>query len=517
MNVNKLGHLRVAVPYVGTLPDIVTCREGHRFDPRQDTWVLRELTLEVTLRFDEMAYLGDDFKIAFKAALVWYAQNRSVGTVKLVHNDCRKLFLHKAENTGMPIVELASVDILNYKAHLGRVREYRLGAITGFLKRWHGLGYAGVTKDAVELLKQLRLKNNLKGVAVATMDPMEGPFTALEHEALQHALNGAFARNEVTLAQYVLCWLFIALGLRPTQYARLKVCDIVQLLAKDGSSTYSVRMPRAKQRGSRRGQFRDRLLTPQIGKLVFEHARQVKSWCTGLIDDPTQAPLFPDKRIAPESNADACHLVDTEVGRILTAVLDRLNVISERTGEPLKIHAKRFRQTIGTRAAEEGHGELVIAELLDHSDTQSVDVYVQSTPAIVERIDRAVAMQLAPLAQAFAGKFIIGPTEASRHDGATSRIRAPAITGTFDAISSCGKLGFCGFLKPVACYTCNSFEPWLDGPHEQVLEHLLAERERLREACDARIASINDRVILAVAEVIQCCEAARAQRGAVHG
>lgn len=517
MSLINRSRSRDVIPPVDTLPHFVTCKEGHQFDPRGDTWVLRELTLEVTLRFHQLTNLGEDFKVAYKAALAWYAQDRSVGTVKKVHNDCRMLFLHKAKTRGIVIVEITSVDLVNYKAHLGSGREYRLAAISAFLKRWHALGYPGVTKDAVTILKQLRFKGNRKGVAVATMDPIHGPFTALEHEALQQALGVAYAQNDVTLAEYVLCWLFIALGMRPTQYARLKVCDIVQFVASDGSSSYSVRMPRAKQRGSERGHFTDRLLTPWIGRLVFEHARRVESQFTGMIDEPTQAPLFPDERIAPNLGANACHQVDGAIGRILAGVLERLDVISERTGEPLKIHSKRFRQTIGTRAAEEGHGELVIAELLDHSDTQSVEVYVQSTPAIVARIDRAVAMQLAPLAQAFAGKLIDGPSEASRHDNATNQIRAPAVTGTFDVISSCGKHGFCGFLKPVACYTCNSFEPWLDGPHERVLEHLLAERERLRVVCDARIASINDRAILAVAEVIQCCEAKREQNRGGHG
>jgi integrase len=519
MNMNNHGNLPVASPYVGTLPDIVKCKSGHRFDPRQDIWILRDLTCARTLRFDEMDYLGNDFKVAFKAALVWYAQNYSVESVSNKYFHCRDLLLHIAEAGGVPIDRLTNVDILNYKAHLGKDREWYLSHVRPFLKKWHGLGYTGVTKDAIALLKQLRIKNPPKGVAVATMDPINGPFTVLEHGALQHALNAAYAGNDVTLAEYVLCWLLIALGMRPTQYARLKVCDIVQLHAKDGSSTYSVRMPRAKQRGAscERGQFKDRLLTPQIGKLVFEYARQVESRFTGMIDDPTQAPLFAGKQVAPGSEADAYHLLAYSVSHTVPAVFDRLKVTSERTGEPLKIHAKRFRQTIGTRAAEEGYGELVIAELLDHSDTSSVGVYVRATPAIVERIDRAVAMRLAPLAQAFAGKLITGPSNASRHDDAASQIRAPAITGTFDAISSCGKHGFCGFLKPVACYTCNSFEPWLDGPHEQVFAHLLAERERLMTAGDARIAAINDRAILAVAEVIQRCEAAHAGRSAVHG
>ena len=212
----------------------------------------------------------------------------------------------------------------------------------------------------------------------------------------------------------------------------------------------------------------------------------------------------------------AFHQTSAQIGNKINAALARLEVLSERTGEPIHIGPKRFRSTLGTRAAEEGHGELVIAELLDHSDTQNVGIYVNSTPAMVERIDRAVAMQLAPLAQAFAGKLIDGPLNASRSTDPTSHIRAPGITGNFDGVSSCGKHGFCGFLKPIACYTCNSFEPWLDGPHEKILEHLIAERERLM-AGDMRIAAINDRTILAVAEVFQLCEAGHAERNASHG
>ena len=197
--------------------------------------------------------------------------------------------------------------------------------------------------------------------------------------------------------------------------------------------------------------------------------------------------------------------------------LDRLSVVSERTGDFIKVGAKRFRTTVGTRAAQEGHPELVIAELLDHSDTQNVGVYVKATPEIVARIDRAMAMYMAPLAQAFAGKLIEGPAEATRAFDPASEIRAPEITGGFKAMSSCGKAGPCGFLKPIGCYTCGSFEPWLDGPHEQVLEHLLSRRDQQMMTTDPRIASINDRTIYAVAQVVALCAEVKAQREAQNG
>jgi hypothetical protein len=182
---------------------------------------------------------------------------------------------------------------------------------------------------------------------------------------------------------------------------------------------------------------------------------------------------------------------------------NELQVISERTCKPMNTSPIRFRRTIGTRAAQEGHGALVIAEILDHSDTQNVGVYVANRPEMAERIDKGVALELAPLAQAFKGKLVRTASEAIRGGDPSARIRDLRF-GEKEA-GYCGSHGFCGFNAPVACYTCNSFEPWLDGPHELVLESLLAKRDRQLANGDKRIAAINDRTILAVAQVVQLC------------
>jgi hypothetical protein len=152
---------------------------------------------------------------------------------------------------------------------------------------------------------------------------------------------------------------------------------------------------------------------------------------------------------------------------------------------------------------------LIIAELLDHTDTQNVGVYIEATPGIVERIDRAVALHLAPLAQAFAGVIIENESQATRAGDASSRICDPRFDSTMKPMGNCGKHGFCSSLAPISCYTCSNFQPWLDGPHEAVLSHLISERERLLESADLRVASVNDRTILAVAEVVRRCEGIR--------
>lgn len=184
-------------------------------------------------------------------------------------------------------------------------------------------------------------------------------------------------------------------------------------------------------------------------------------------------------------------------------------VFSERTGAPLRLNPYRFRYTLGTNLAREGKGEYIIAEALDHTDTQNVGMYVKNIPDIVERLDKAVALQLAPYAQAFRGVLVRSELEARRGDDPNSRV----FTGK-NHVGTCGSYGFCGAAAPVACYTCSHFQPWLDGPHEEVLELLTQERDRVYgNTGDLKIASANDRLILAVGDVINRC---RDMRGEVE-
>jgi integrase len=497
--------------YVGTLLAVAKTRGGAVFEPQSDHWKLREATRKLNADFTAFP-VRERIKMALKATLVWYAENSSLSHLKNLYYQSRELFDFKFAQTGTLVTEITSADILNYKAQIGREKEWYVGVLSGFLRKWDELGYAGISGGAVILLRQLRLKGNAKGVATATMDPVHGPFTNTELEALQRALNAAYGRQEVSLPQYVLCWLFMTLGQRPTQYAALKVRDVVKLTSKDGVESFAIKIPRAKTRDSAaRGAFKERLLVPEVGSLVIQYAAAVRDQFTGVLPDADNAPLFSCEQTEENPEGYAYHCTAAQIGNLFNSALKRLHVVSERTGDFIHITPKRFRQTIGTRAAEEGHGELVIAELLDHIDTQNVGVYVRSTPAIVERIDKAVAMQMAPLAQAFAGKLIKDSSEASRADDPTSVIRAPSITNSFEGMSSCGKHGFCGFMKPVACYTCPNFEPWLDGPHEKILEYLLTERERLLATTDVRIASVNDGTIYAVALVMLLCKETQAE------
>ena len=142
---------------------------------------------------------------------------------------------------------------------------------------------------------------------------------------------------------------------------------------------------------------------------------------------------------------------------------------------------------------------------MDHTRIESCNVYIEVRNKAIERIENAINEFNVPLAQAFKGLLIKDATQAKRNGEAGSFIYDPRIDSQMRTMGTCGQHDFCGAFAPIACYTCRKFEPWLDGPHEKVLEHLLNKRELSLKTSGGRIAAVNDLTIHAVREVIRRC------------
>ncbi len=480
-------------------------RSGEAFDVTSDVWSFRVETSNIHLNFRDMIQISPELRESLKAVLSWYLTNRSPNSLSGLLGPFKD-FIQKTYVVSGVLTEITDVALLNYKAIASAGYMVNLRSL---LNKWHALQYPGISDSVARMLSQLRLRGHVKGVAVLTMDPKEGPFTGIELEGIQAAVNSAFAIGELTESTFFMTWLFMALGCRPIQLAAMKVADVTYQRDSTGTDSFSIRVPRAKQRGSsgQRGQFKVRPLVAQLGEPLRAYAARIETRFKDVLVDPSQAPLFPMKdptRLGAAIGFDYHYCAGALSGSLRDA-LKRLTVVSERTGKRMIINPRRFRRTFGTRAAQEGHGELVIAELLDHSDTQSVGVYVAAVPEIAERIDKALALQLAPIAQAFKGTLVTEVTDELKRNS-TQHILDLRIDRSGAVMGSCGQNSYCRFGAPVACYTCANFQPWVDGPHEVVLEYLLARRELLP---DARIVGVNDRTILAVADVVHLCRDAK--------
>lgn len=490
-------------------------RAGYWFNEDDLIWILdKNITVNVGKVRD---LLDTGVEGGFIATLAHYARNLSSSHTKTISERLHCMMRDTSAS------KIATTMLINYRATLTRDTEWYMGTIRGFLYKWHDLGYPGISDDVIDLLNSWTLKGNIKGDAVKRLDPAQGPFTDNELLAFNEGAARAFEQDLISITDLSMALLTSHTGRRPKQIAHIKICDLDGTRKnKKDESMYLIHIPRAKQRAEVfRESFKTFAMTRELW-IVLDTQRKhciesVEHTLGHELQEPDRMllPLFPDlaafieitsaTQLRTLLQADRLHLESKKVTDTLRLVAASSKCHSERTGDLLKVVATRFRYTTGTRAAREGFGPMVIAELLDHTDTQNAGVYAKNIPEHAAALDKAVGHQLAPYAQAFQGVLVDDETHARHGNDSTSRIRHKG-----EGAGTCGTYGFCGANVPIPCYTCMHFQPWLDGPHEIIYVDLLVERERiLTMTGDATVAAVNDRTVFAVAQVIQRCHARR--------
>jgi hypothetical protein len=173
------------------LPQVARTRAGVEFDPRSDRWSYRDDMSNVSLDFGKLCATAS-FLASAKLTLLWYVERLSAS--HLINLFMRLLHYTKTVSAwrDAPINKITSADLISYKASLSSATAWYLGALSGLFQQWHRLGYPGVTDDAVAFLQQIRIKGNAKGIAVLTHDPISGPFTDIEFQSIQAALDGVY-------------------------------------------------------------------------------------------------------------------------------------------------------------------------------------------------------------------------------------------------------------------------------------------------------------------------------------
>lgn len=502
------------------IPEVVTLRSGAQFSPRDDYWRFIDGVRAIYINFDSLPSQVVTLKPSLKRVLIDIFERQSAAYAKNTFYYFR-MFARILAEQGESIEQIETTHLLNFIGKLGADDKLGLESqVSALLSRWHALGLEGVSDEALRFLKSRRKKGNIKGESVVTLDPVHGPLSDFEFEELMSAVTQAYADKVISETHFLLVWLIAVTGQRVSQYCSLKVKD-VQRIETEFRTEYIIYIPRAKQRDALlRDDFLKRPLPEQIGKALWEYAQKVARAYPAM---GQEAPLFPTNSANNKQMRidEGFHLhPDTnEMTQYVRLGLSPIAPISPRTGEPVHIAIGRFRKTIGTRAAQEGYGELVIAEMLGHVDTQNVKCYVAVIPEIAQRLDKQLAKELAPIANAFKGRILLDKNAASRAGDPTSDIVDYANAGR--TVGSCGTKFDCQFNAPIACYTCHNFEAWIDAPHEALLEHLLTTRERLFASSGPRVASINDRTIMAIQSVVDACQRIRQEQtqetGALNG
>jgi integrase len=488
------------------LPDRATTRDGVVFNPHLDQWPLGGLSRKQILKFDEFDRLSIGVVRRLKWLLIIQFKEKSFAHGSNLYNNF--LWFYRSVlsmlNASCERIELSH--ILTFKATLNDATEWKLGVLRILLTDMSRLGFGIASDEVLEYLESSTIRGNIKGTSIRTRDPNKGAFSDTELLAIQSSLNDAYASGEISLYGFAIVWLFLAYGCRPIQIAAMKEKDLLVSENGDGKA-YALRIPRAKQRGrGHRDVFSARYCSKPIGALLERVIERNASRRVELQLDEGDAPLFISREVGGMPELEY-HRTSHSIGATVNTAIKRLS--------GLKGNSKRFRITLGQRAVDDGKDKWTVAELLDHSDTQNVEVYFEASPAMVLRLDRHLAMTLAPLAQAFSGVVVETEQEARRGNDRSSRIYDRTLVDNIaDPLGTCGQMSFCGLAAPYACYTCRHFQPWIDGPHEEFMAAMIADRKRQEDdGISPKIFTIRDRAILAAAEVIQLCSAEKDTRG----
>ncbi|QOZ84804.1 MULTISPECIES: tyrosine-type recombinase/integrase [Chromobacterium] len=426
------------------------------------------------------------------------------------------------------INDIKKYDIKLFKTlhmHLGEtISESIIPSYLDAYRRWYlwctDAQCEGFDEEIAAELESCTIGGNLKGAAVLRDDPNEGPLRQIEIEALIAQLHRAGETTTLGVDLLAAAWLFLAFGTNPKNLSLLNEEDLLRTEQADGSFIYELRLPRIKKgHVNERSGFKTRSLQPEIGRLLEQLIEQnTRARRLAMLEhNPTRfaRPLF--RREAPKAallgtdfESEAYRKGTLWFNYALYHIVTTLELKAE-AGGPLHLIPRRLRYTFATRLVQEGASPIELAEALDHTDLQHVMVYFNTRSDVVVRLDKALALRLAPVAQAFMGMLIPSESEATRGNDPASRIKFLDRHGLqLKNIGNCGSFGFCGLSAPIACYTCFKFQAWLDAPHEAVLDWLIADREvHLSRGADPKMTQMHDTTIRAVAQVVLQCQMSR--------
>jgi hypothetical protein len=505
----------------GRKSDLRSSKANYKFDVYSDDW---ELDANKKIRFRTMDSLSLEPKFleSFRLVLADYACEVSSSYTTLIFNGCKNFF-----SFGVRDVILES-HLINYKASLGKEREYNLGFIRSFLLSWDERGLDGVDEKAIALLNSLKLSGNVKGKAVALGCPFSGAYTYEEQADFINFYTNAFSGHQISLSDYAFIMFLQQTGVRPLQITQTYVGDLITRL-EGGVEYFDLKIPKAKQRGSYRASFQEKtnvnedlmlVLMRQAERSVVEVEKHFKIKLNDaqrekvplFIDLPSMLELRTFAEFEQKMSSQPDYLcmrlkstpnsVEGRIRRIahLCPLKTRRIEIDGEFGD-LHISPRRFRYTYATNLAIAGASDHVIAEELGQSDTQQVKVYTEFNEDMADRIDVALASSLTPLAQAFAGTLIDSEKDAIRANDPRSRIHSESGS----TVGNCGDYGFCA-SGTIHCYTCAKFQPWLNAKHEEVLKFVTDDRDKKRDlgASEFVLQGAN-RTIDAIKVVVQMC------------
>ena len=302
--------------------------------------------------------------------------------------------------------------------------------------------------------------NEGKGKDVLMEMRDRGPLTIREQKAFNLAMKNVNVDDLSTIELQGMVALKIGqvLGARDTQIVRLQFKDV----NVSESGAISLLVPRAKQRGYKNNnQKKKRAITKTLYRLIMLlKSRYEQALSNSISQDWFILATLKTRGEIPTKN------------RLTRLLFCSRRVEFERVlGLGFKVTNRRLRKTFCTRLIAMGTPLKIVAELMDHSDLQQLEVYYRHTHQIAKKLNDVLNSEAAEILNAFHGK-VIKPEQISQQG---QHIFAPTKDQSLHLIGSCGSATPCSLNPPLSCYGCSSLEAFEDADHKSVVEHFVEE------------------------------------------
>lgn len=418
------------------------------------------------------------------------------------------------------------LDLESYFEITANITKTDKSRVLGLLRFWRNSGFSGLSDDLRVLLPFESGSAGYKSNRLHSL--IGGAYSQQEHDDLISTFWYDYDNDLVSLQNTTLYLLNAQHSRRPVQYAHLKISDF----ECDGSAGPRVSYPGAKDTqapGFRDGKKETHPINLDVWKLCQLQIRETISRFEDLIGEELSSEnrkklpflLTPYKARLTEKKAEVDQFSSLEdyysskswhmtSASIIKKLRDRSGsaVHSYRTGAELNEFCYRMRYTKAKELVRLGIPKTVLSNWLGHESSTAYNSYYDDPAERAKEIQESFGHIYAPIAQAFMGCLISDERDATRGSDPSSRIE---LDGS-KPVGNCGHEGFCSAAVPVPCYRCSKFQPWVDGPHEQVLIRLYERQEEennifIQSSSRRLLAPLQlDKDIRAVQTVIDLCK-----------
>jgi integrase len=302
--------------------------------------------------------------------------------------------------------------------------------------------------------------NEGKGKDVLMEMRDRGPLTIREQKLFKQAMENINIDNLsiIELQGMVALKIGQVLGARDVQIVRLQFQDLY--VSEDGA--ISLDLPRAKQRGYKNNlQKKRRPITKKLHNLITKlQARYEQKLSASITQD-----WFILTTLTPRTGTPTKKRLTRNVFQTRRAAFESVMDLD------FKVTNRRLRKTFCTKLIAKGTPLKVVAELMDHSDLQQLEVYYRHTHHVAKKLNDVLKAEAAEILDVFQGK-VVTPEQVSQQG---QHIFAPTKDQSLHLIGSCGSATPCSLNPPLSCYGCSSLEAFEDADHKAVVEHFVEE------------------------------------------